>query len=177
VTNAQGSQKDQLRAQKRAQFQAPRNRNMLYLALVALVIVVVAVVAAVVVMGKGGSSGQSVAAQNGKVVLAAAQFKDGKARFYAYDTGGTQVKYFVVSDPSGKLHVALDACEVCYPKKLGYKQVGQFMQCNNCGKKFKTTQLDVETGGCNPVPVVSTVTGGNVVIETSSLDSGVKYFQ
>jgi uncharacterized membrane protein len=177
VSNGRSPQKDQVRAQKRAQFEAPKSRVRLFVALAAVVVIGAAVVVAVVLTGRGGSGGQSVAAQNGKIVLAAAQFQDGKARFYTYDAGGTQVKYFVVSDPTGKLHVALDACEVCYPKKLGYKQVGQFMQCNNCGKKFKTTQLDVETGGCNPVPVVSTVSGGNVVIETSSLDSGVKYFQ
>ena len=172
-----GTQRHDARAQKRAQFEGPRSHRTLYLALAAVAVIAALVVVALVVIGRGGSSGETIEAQNGKIVLPAAQFQDGKARFYAYDAHGTQVKYFVVADAKGTVHVALDACEVCYPKKLGYKQVGDFMQCNNCGKKFHTERLDTETGGCNPVPVKSSVSGGNVVISASTLDAGVKYFQ
>ena len=176
--NGRPAPQDQaVREQKRAQFEEPRRKTTLHIVLasVALLIVIAAVVAFVTT--RGGSSGEAIAAQDGKITLPAAQFQNGKALFYAYDAGGTQVKYFVVADSKGIVHVALDACEVCYPKKLGYKQVGDFMQCNNCGKKFRTNQLDIETGGCNPVPVKSTVSGANVVIAASSLDAGVKYFQ
>ena len=172
-----GTQRDQARARKRAQFEAPRSHTRLYLILAVVAVVVAAAVVAFIVVGRGGSSGDAIAAQGGKITLPAAQFQNGKALFYAYDADGTQVKYFVVADSTGKVHVALDACEVCYPKKLGYKQIGDFMQCNNCGKKFRTDKLDLETGGCNPVPVKSTVEGANLVIAASSLDAGVKYFQ
>jgi uncharacterized membrane protein len=167
----------EVRAQKRAQFEAPRSHGKLYLVLAGVALLIVVAAVAAVMSTRSGASGEAVAAQDGKITLPAAQFQGGTARFYAYDAGGTQVKYFVVADTKGRLHVALDACEVCYPKKLGYKQVGDFMQCNNCGKKFLTDKLDQETGGCNPVPVQSAVTGGNVVIAASALDAGVKYFQ
>jgi uncharacterized membrane protein len=171
------NQRDRVRAEKRAQFQGQRSHGRLYLVLAVVAVIVAAAVVGFVVLGRGGSSGEVVQVQNGQVSLPAAQFQDGTARFYAYDAGDTTVKFFVVTDTKGKVHVALDACEVCYPKKLGYKQVGDFMQCNNCGKKFLTDKLDRETGGCNPVPVQSEVTAGNVVISASALDSGVKYFQ
>ena len=171
------SQRSRSRAQKRAQFQGAGRRRRLPVILAVAVVAVAAIVAGFVVLGRGASGADVVAVQNGKVVLPAAQFTYGTARFYAYDANGTRVKFFAVADAKGKVHVALDACEVCYPKKLGYKQGGQFMQCNNCGKKFRTDRLDQETGGCNPVPVQSDGAAGNVVISAGDLDAGVKYFQ
>jgi uncharacterized membrane protein len=171
------ARRDGVRAEKRAQFEGPRRRNRPSLILGVVVVVAVAALVGFVVLGRGGSSGEVAPVQNGKIVLSAAQFRGGTARFYAYDAGGIRVKFFVVTDTKGKIHVALDACEVCFPKKLGYKQAGDFIQCNNCGKKFLTDKLNRETGGCNPVPVQSSVIGGDVVISATDLDSGVKYFQ
>ncbi len=122
---AEAAQHD-ARAEKRAQFQRPRSRRGLYLALTAVALAVVAGVVVYVVVGRNDSGAATVAAQNGKVVLTAAQFQDHTARFYAYDAAtGTRVKFFVVADEGGTIHVALDACEVCYPKKLGYTRGGR----------------------------------------------------
>ena len=108
----------------------------------------------------------------GNVTLPVAKVNDGKAHFYTYDANGTTVKYFVLASKDGTVRAALDACEVCYPKKLGYHQAGNSMQCNNCGKTFRSDQINVVTGGCNPIPLKRSVSGSTLTIASSSLQAG-----
>ena len=169
-----------VREQKRAQFERPRSRTGVHLALAGAALVVVAVVAVVVVMGRGGSGPAAqpapVAANGAGVSIPVSDVSDGEAHFFTYDAGGTQVQYFVVEAPNGRLKVALDACQVCFPEKKGYHQEGGVMVCNNCGRRFEANQIDVEHGGCNPIPVEFTVDDGSVVLPTAQLRSGAQYF-
>ena len=66
------------------------------------------------------------------------------------------MKYFVLADKNGKVRAALDACEVCFAQKKGYQQEGDTMVCNNCGQVFPSDQINVVTGGCNPIPLDKT---------------------
>jgi len=174
------SQKADVRAEKRAQFEQPRGRTSLHLVLAGVALVVVVVIAAVVVMNRGGgttATATTASSPGGDVTLAVAKVNDGKAHFYTYDANGTTVKYFVLASKDGTVRAALDACEVCYAQKKGYQQVGDAMQCNNCGKTFPSAKINVITGGCNPIPLKRTVSGGNLVITSSSLQAGGQYFQ
>ncbi|GFK95605.1 hypothetical protein NNJEOMEG_03473 [Fundidesulfovibrio magnetotacticus] len=99
------------------------------------------------------------------------------AKFYKHDEGGVTVKYFLIKAPDGTVRVALDACDVCYPEKKGYKQQGEFMVCVNCGMKFHVSRVSLVKGGCNPHPVASKVEGDMVVIPKAELAAGVKYFK
>ena len=169
-----------VREQKRAQFEGKRSNTKLHVALAAAALIVVAIIAAVVVMNRGGGSpaaATTASSPAGNVTMPIAQVNDGKAHFYTYDANGTTVKYFVLASKDGTVRAALDACEVCYPKKLGYHQVGDYMQCNNCGKKFRSDQINVVTGGCNPIPLTRSVTGSTLTIAASSLQAGAQYFQ
>ena len=103
--------------------------------------------------GGGETATATAAAPSGDVTIPVAQVNDGKAHFYSYDAGGTTVKYFVLADKNGKVRAALDACEVCFAQKKGYHQEGDTMVCNNCGKVFPSDQINVITGGCNPIPL------------------------
>ncbi len=51
------------------------------------------------------------------------------------------------------------------------------MVCNNCGRRFDSVNINVITGGCNPIPVEKTEQGGNIVIAANALQAGAKYFQ
>ena len=51
------------------------------------------------------------------------------------------------------------------------------MQCNNCGKTFRSALINVITGGCNPIPLKRTVSGSNLVITASNLQASGQYFQ
>jgi uncharacterized membrane protein len=86
------------------------------------------------------------------------------------------VKYFVLADKNGKVRAALDACQVCFAQKKGYTQQGDAMQCNNCGKIFPSDQINVVTGGCNPIPLDENISGGQLTITPDSLQQGAQYF-
>jgi uncharacterized membrane protein len=173
------TQSTNVRAQKRAQFEQPRSKTSLHLILAGVALVAVIAVAAFVVMNRGGgtpATATTASTPGGDVTMPVAQVNDGKAHFYSYDAGGTTVKYFVLADKTGKVRAALDACIVCYVQQKGYHQQGDAMQCNNCGKIFPSAKINVITGGCNPIPLDRSISGGKVTITTDSLQGGAQYF-
>ena len=95
------------------------------------------------------------------------------AKFYSYDSNGVSVRYFAVKDKQGTVHVAFDACDVCYEAKKGYKQNGDVMQCLNCGKTFSITSIGTENtaGGCWPSFLPMNIDGNNVVITIADLEA------
>ncbi len=94
------------------------------------------------------------------------------AQFSTYETGGKTVRFFEVKDANGGVHVATDACDVCYANHKGYRQSGTVMECNNCGKIFAIDKIGTENtaGGCWPSYLPIRIDGGNVVINKSDLD-------
>ena len=94
------------------------------------------------------------------------------AKFYSYDASGVEVKYFVVRGSDGDIHVAFDACDVCYQAKKGYHQSGNIMQCLNCGKQYPINSCGTENtaGGCWPSYLPMSIKGENVIIEKSDLE-------
>jgi uncharacterized membrane protein len=93
------------------------------------------------------------------------------AQFYTYNSGGTLVRYFGAVGSDGNVHVATDACDVCYSEKKGYRQVGDVMKCNNCGKEFAINSVGTEnlSGGCWPSYLPLTISGGDAVVQLSDL--------
>jgi len=95
------------------------------------------------------------------------------AKFYSYDSNGVSVRYFAVKDKQGTVHVAFDACDVCYEAKKGYRQNGDVMHCINCGKEFAISSIGVENtaGGCWPSFLPMDSDGNDVVIKIADLES------
>ena len=169
-----------VREEKRAQFEEPRRRTTLHLVLAGVALLIVASAAFAYVSTRGGGGTETATAQpaaGGDVSIALADVNDGKAHFYSYDAGGTQVKYFVLKSSDGKVRAAFDACDVCYAQKKGYHQEGDEMVCNNCGRRFPSTKINEVEGGCNPSPLTRTVKGQDLVLTTADLQAGVQYFQ
>ena len=100
------------------------------------------------------------------------------AKYYSYESGGKDVKFFAVEGSDGQVHTAFDACDVCYQEKKGYAQTGSKMECRNCGNQYSTNQIGTanQSGGCWPGYMQRTVSGENVRIELSELDRGRRYF-
>ena len=125
--------------------------------LAGVALVAVIAVAAVVLMNRGGAetatAAAPVAAGGADVTIPVADLADGQAKYYSYDAGGVEVKYFVLKSSDGEYRAAFDACDVCYPNKKGYSQQGDVMVCNNCGQQFDSTQINEKRGGCNPSPI------------------------
>ncbi len=111
------------------------------------------------------------------VRLGAAAFADGRARFYRYTTAaGREFRFFVMRSADGVVRAAFDACDVCYQKRRGYHQSGDNMVCNNCGRAFRSVDVNVISGGCNPSPLERTIVDDHVVITTAAIERGAAYF-
>lgn len=123
------------------------------------------------------SQDKEVKAQNGLVTIALSQISDGKAHHFLFKDAGVAIKFFALKSSDGAIRVAFDACDVCYHAKKGYSQDKDFMICNNCGMKFHSLRIGDVEGGCNPAPLKRTVEGDAVVIATSDLAAGKRFFK
>jgi uncharacterized membrane protein len=142
-----------------------------------LAVLLLAVLVVVVWTRGSGAGGGTALAAGGDVILAAAEFDDGQARFYRYATAtGRQVRFFVMKSGDGVIRAAFDACDVCFRERQGYRQQGSQMICNNCGQSFRSTDINVLQGGCNPAPLDRTVEGGHVILRAAAIEAGSWYF-
>ena len=171
------------RDRKRAGFSAtPARRSRRNPWTVISIVLSVAFVGVVVALSVAGSQGDAATpttlpGQGTDVELPAALFNDGVARHYRHTTAaGQEIAFFVMRSSDGVIRAAFDACDVCFRARRGYRQVGDRMLCNNCGKLFPSTDINVVQGGCNPAPLERTIIGENVVLRSTDLAKGAAYF-
>jgi uncharacterized membrane protein len=102
-----------------------------------------------------------------------------EARWYTYESGEAQVRFFTVLEDNGKIHVALDACDICYSRNLGFHQDGDDMECNSCGKAFEVKGIGSENlpNTCWPSYVPYDIAEGYVLIDTEFLDTKAYMFE
>jgi uncharacterized membrane protein len=95
------------------------------------------------------------------------------AIFYPVDIGGTRLEVLAVKAPDGTVRTAFNTCQVCYSSGRGfYKQQGTVLVCQNCGSRFRMGQVEIRSGGCNPVPISAankTVTNTTITISQDFL--------
>ena len=178
------SQAEQNRERKRAEFSAPsqpKGRSTLVLVIVAVVAIAGAV--AYALMSASGDTpasapvatgGQSGGANDIRIPLAQL---DAKAKFFDFKTAdNNSVRFFAIKSSDGVYRAALDACDVCFAAKKGYRQKGDDMVCNNCGNHFHSAQINEVKGGCNPVGLERKVNGDRLDINAKELEAGASYF-
>ena len=103
-----------------------------------------------------------------------------KARWYEYEKDGIKIKFFVVKASDGSIKTAFDACDICYKNKMGYRQEGDYIVCNNCGNKYLIDDLgikNIKSGGCLPGFLPNIVKDDNVLIKKSDIEKGVWRFK
>ncbi|MDR0598188.1 MAG: DUF2318 domain-containing protein [Treponema sp.] len=100
--------------------------------------------------------------------------------FYPVDIEGTRLEVLAVKAPDGTIRTAFNTCQVCYASGRGfYKQQGTVLVCQNCGNRFRMSQVEVRSGGCNPVPVFpanKTVTESAITIAKEFLSEAKALF-
>ncbi len=167
------------RETKREQFNDTPSSGKKFLVPVVLLIVAVVAVGGWLFLGQNAIAGPEMveAGHDGKVRFAAADFADGKARFYRFEGNSAEIDFFVVRSQDGVIRTAFDTCDVCYKERKGYRQEGNDMVCNNCDQRFKTDLVNVVKGGCNPAPLNRQQVGETVVIATSDIERGAGYFK
>jgi len=105
-------------------------------------------------------------AQNNQVRIPLSDLTDQSLHFYTADVNGTVVRFLVIHKTNGDYTAALDACQIC--GRAGYRQEGQNVICRNCGASIYVPSIG-DHGGCNPIPVKSSVVGGEVIVDLSAL--------
>lgn len=173
----------QSREKKRAEFSAPAAKKG---SVKPVHIIVLALFAALAVYllagGLGGNKSApravtSTGGNGGDVRIPLTEVADGDAKFFDYKLStGKPARFFVLKSSDGAYRAALDACDVCYHAKKGYRQDGDEMVCNNCGLKFPSNRINEVSGGCNPVGLPRTVEGDHLVIKASELEKRAQYF-
>jgi uncharacterized membrane protein len=141
-----------------------------------IVVVLIAIVAvAWITFGGGDDSGMAPADElqvntNGELELPVAEITKA-AQYYSIDANGVEVRFFTLRGQDGKVRVAMDACDVCYDRKRGYRQEGNDMVCNNCGNRYDSEGIGTENikGGCWPSYVPFSVKDGNMLIKSSDV--------
>src|SRR5262245_14178063 len=119
------------------------------------------------------ATGTPVTLEEGAALLPTAALADGKAHFFRADLDGHAVRFFALKRPGGDFVACFDACSICGDR--GYYQESSGMTCRNCTAPINAATLG-RSGGCNPIPLPSTVEGANLVIRQTDLATGEKRF-
>jgi uncharacterized membrane protein len=102
------------------------------------------------------------------------------AVFYPVDIQGTRIEVLAIKAADGTIRTAFNTCQVCYASGRGfYKQQGTVLVCQNCGKRFRMSQVEVRSGGCNPVPIFAankTVTDTTITVSKEYLTRAKEIF-
>jgi len=112
----------------------------------------------------------------GEVRIPTAELADGAAHCYTVMVRDLPIEFFAIWTEDNVIRTAFNACDVCFPAKLGYRRDGTFMVCNNCGNRFPIGRIGAATGGCNPAPLAAWIEAQDLVIAVSALEAGLTYF-
>lgn len=103
------------------------------------------------------------------------------AIFYPITVDGTSMEVFVIKASDGIIRTAFNTCQMCYTSGKGfYIQEGKYLVCQNCGSRFTADDVEVVTGGCNPLPILvadKTVTSDSISISYDVLKEHCDYFK
>jgi uncharacterized membrane protein len=102
---------------------------------------------------------------------------DGHLHRFVYTAkDGVDVRFIIIKkNPNTDAYgVGLDACDICGP--TGYYERGNNeVVCKLCDVVMNTNTIGFK-GGCNPVPLDYTMSGGNMIIKTQSLEDESRRF-
>jgi len=107
---------------------------------------------------------------NGQAVISAADMQEGDLRRYSAVVGGKPVRFLIYKKPGGKIATVMDACAIC--GSVGFYNHGaQGITCKNCNAPINAQTVG-EGGGCNPIPLVSSVNGNTVTVTQADFNHG-----
>ena len=105
-----------------------------------------------------------------EVVIDAAAVKQDEPVFFTYRYKNKNINFFVVRI-NNKIFSFLDACQKCYPKKLGYKYMEGRIICRACNMGYPVTEIEKGFGSCFPIKIPGALSAGKYVIPVSSLEA------
>jgi hypothetical protein len=154
-------------------------KHVLYLAAGLLAVLIIAFAVIKGTAGTGAKAGAA-AAQNGGDLKIAKSRITSTATFIPYKSGNTAMEIVAVKAPDGTIRTAFNTCQVCYNSGRGYYvQQGDQLVCQNCGNRFRISQVEKEKNGCNPVPILDenkTDDGQTITVQESFLKQNADLF-
>ena len=119
------------------------------------------------------STATEVRFSNGEVAIPRAQVSDGDLHRYSARESGTEVRFLLYQKPDGKVVAIFDACEIC--GSVGFFKGQNGLVCKNCSSPINGQSVGTP-GGCNPVPLTSSISGDAIVIREADLAARAKLF-
>jgi len=106
-----------------------------------------------------------------QVTVPTSEVTDNKLHRYSVHIDGadrksTEVRFLLFKKPDGNLVSVADACHICGP--VGFYIGEQGITCKMCSSPLVASSMG-QPGGCNPIPLKSTIEGGQIVIAKADL--------
>ena len=111
--------------------------------------------------------------QDGNIIINEKDITD-KVVYISYEYEGITIGLLAVRNSEGKVIVVVNTCQSCGGSPYAYfVQVGDKIQCQNCGNMFAIDDLDSLTpDGCNPIGIDErSDKNGKIIIGTEQLKS------
>ena len=108
---------------------------------------------------------------DGNIIIEEKNITD-QVEYIAYEYEGVTIGLLVVRNSNGKVIVVINTCQSCGGSPYAYfVQVGNKIQCQNCGNLFAIDDLDnLVPDGCNPIGIEKrTDKDGKIIIGTEQL--------
>ena len=119
------------------------------------------------------SRATEIAFVNGQASIPKSEVADGDLHRYQANVNGTEIRFLLYRKPNGEVATVFDACGICGPVGF-YKSSGGII-CKNCAAPINAASVG-QPGGCNPIPLKSTVVGDTIVITSGDLAQEAKQF-
>jgi FTR1 family protein len=121
----------------------------------------------------------SVTLVGSQVTVPVADINDDKLHRYGVmvddgNGGSREIRFLLFKKPDGNLVSVADACQICGP--VGFYIGSQGITCKMCASPLNAASMG-QPGGCNPVPLKSTIAGGQVTIQAADLKNLIDVFK
>ena len=88
--------------------------------------------------------------------------------------GGAEVRFLLFKKPNGDIVSVADACQICGP--VGFYMGSQGITCKMCASPLNASSMGT-AGGCNPIPLKSTNSNGQITIQAADLKTLLTVFE
>lgn len=88
--------------------------------------------------------------------------------------GSVEIRFLLFRKPDGNIVSVADACQICGP--VGFYIGEQGITCKMCASPLNAASMGMK-GGCNPIPLKSAITAGQLTIQAADLRSLAPVFE
>ncbi len=146
-----------------------------------IILVAAVILGAVIIMSKMGFGSRNEVAlvADKDVVINKSEITE-TVKFYPAKVDNKKMEILAVKAGDGTIRTAFNTCQVCNGStRAYYKQEGDVLVCQNCGNQFSMDMIELQRGGCNPVPIYKenkTDDGTNIVISKEFIAQNKELF-